>query len=93
VSQRPSRRRPRVTVPKPFRVFVNSFADARGRVWAAQYVDRPNRYWHAASLISLPPGCHTVFSPQRFKRHEQPWGWIAGVGVITRIGDALVITG
>ncbi len=74
---------------RSFRLFINYFSHPRGRVWSVQ-VGRGR--WRTATEVDCRVPLRTVFDPERYDRKAQPFAWLAGRGVVAKLGTGLVIT-
>jgi hypothetical protein len=75
---------------KPFMLFVNDFNDPKGRVWQVRIGSGPGQRTQIAREVSVLAPCITVF---KGRASQQPRGYLAGVGVVTKRGETIVITG
>ncbi len=74
---------------RKFRLFINYFSHPQKRVWSVQ-VGRGR--WRTATTVDCRVPLLTIFDPIRYDRKQQPFAWLEGRGVVSKLGTGLVIT-
>lgn len=70
--------------PRPFILCFEAHGEKHGRVWAVKH----GKTWTHATEVRVLVPTRTVY---RGPTAAQPKAFLAGIGIVLRVGDALVI--